>query len=118
MATTNNKSERVRKMKENFMSLREQGMSFREIADKFSLHYTTVYAELESIAQANGVSRVSLLYEPHSKHSPACKCTRTTLEEMVNIEETQSAFENAINDINTIIVNIDQIIEKDKEINN
>lgn len=110
------KSERVRKMRENFMSLREQGLSFREIADKFSLHFTTVYAELESIAQANGVSRASLLYEPHSSHSPACKCTHKSLAESVDIEGTRAAFENALKDIDTILVNIDTIFELEKEI--
>lgn len=111
------KSERVQKMTKNFMSLREQGMSIQKIADKFSLHYTTVYDELEAIAKANNTSRNELLYHPHSVHSPACKKTQhAPVEELINIEETTSAFDKAITDIEIILKHVDQILEKEQEI--
>lgn len=111
------KSERVLKMSENFMSLREQGMSISEIADKFSLHFTTVYDELDSISKANGVSRNSLLDRPHSCHSsPIGKKKQTKAKELINIEETALAFEKTLMDIDTILKNIDQFLEKEQEI--
>lgn len=111
------KSERVLKMSENFMSLREQGMSISEIADKFSLHFTTVYDELDSISKANGVSRDSLLDRPHVCHSsPIGKKKQTKAKELINIEETALAFEKTLMDIDTILKNIDQFLEKEQEI--
>lgn len=54
-------SERVHKMKEEFMSLHNNGKTIPEIATMFHLHYTTVYDHLEEIAKENGVDREDLL---------------------------------------------------------
>lgn len=56
-------SERVRLMKENFMQLHNQGYTIPEIAKKYNLGRATVYQHLQEIADANGVSRESLLQQ-------------------------------------------------------
>lgn len=54
-------SERTKLMKENFMSLHNRGLTISEIAQKYNLSDQTVYNSLQAIADANGVSRESLL---------------------------------------------------------
>lgn len=61
MAKTN---ERTLKMMEAYVDLHEQGHSVAEIAKKFNLTTTTVYAKLGEIAKQNGVTRESLLERP------------------------------------------------------
>lgn len=51
----------VRLMRENFMKMREQGMTITEIAQKCDVSRMTVYKKLQRIASENGVSRESLL---------------------------------------------------------
>lgn len=60
--------ERTLRMKASFMQLHEQGLSVKEIAHKFDLASCTVYGCLQEIADANGVSRASLLQIPRAKH--------------------------------------------------
>ena len=67
------RTQRVRNLVNEFMTYHNEGYSINEIADFFDLHFTTVYANLEEIAQKNGVSRESLLVHPHtisSSHIP------------------------------------------------
>ena len=54
-------SERTRVMKENFMALHSEGESITEIANRYNLSRCTVYQHLQEIADANGVTRESLL---------------------------------------------------------
>lgn len=61
-------NERTLKMKQEFMSLHEQGLSIKEIAARFNLNPVTVYAHLSAIALENGCTREDLLKEVHSPH--------------------------------------------------
>ena len=55
------KKEQIQAMKENFIKLHKKGLSAREIAKMFDLSEATVYRALKDIADANGISRESLL---------------------------------------------------------
>ena len=61
-------NERTLKMKQEFMLLHNKGLSVKEIAEKFNLNVTTVYASLETIAQKEGCTRESLLKRVHAPH--------------------------------------------------
>ena len=54
-------SERVVRMKQNFMRLHNEGKTIKEIAEIYNLHYTTVYDYLQEIADANNMTRTDLL---------------------------------------------------------
>ena len=60
--------ERTLKMMQEFMSLREQGYSIKEIAKKFNLHPSTVYRLTSVIAKNNGCPKEALLDQPHAMH--------------------------------------------------
>ena len=61
-------NERTLKMKQEFMSLHNEGLSIKEIAKVFNLNPTTIYTSLADIAKANGVTREDLLKQVHSPH--------------------------------------------------
>lgn len=61
--------ERTFQLCQECFSLRQQGFSFQEIADFHGVHVSTVYRRLQEVADANDVSRDSLLYQPRSPHS-------------------------------------------------
>lgn len=97
----NIQSERTLKMRQEFMELHQEGLNIKEIADHFDLSTGTVYALLDEIATAAGVSRESLLQRPHSAHCPhdysrSAQCTPINLldyqmhatETLVNIQQT------------------------------
>ncbi len=70
------RNERTKKMMRNYVKLHEMGLSAQEIADKYHLSTTTVYANLGEIAEKAGVTRESLLakvqpsrYVPGSVHA-------------------------------------------------
>ena len=58
-------NERTLKMKREFMTLHEQGLTVKDIAEKFNLNPVTVYHHLGDIAEANGCTRESLLKQVH-----------------------------------------------------
>lgn len=60
-------NERTFRMKQEYMTLRKQGLAPAEIAEKFHLSTSTVYKCLNEIAAANGVSREDLLMQPHAE---------------------------------------------------
>lgn len=57
-------AERSLELKKNFLSEREKGMSFKQMADKYHLSTHTVYAIKEIVAKEMGVNPDSLLYFP------------------------------------------------------
>lgn len=63
-----NKHERTLKMMENFMQHHNDGMTIKQIAQKYDLVLSTVYKNLQTIADKAGVSRESLLEVVHSPH--------------------------------------------------
>ena len=107
-------SERMRQLKENFMSLHQQGCSIREIADKYDLSFSTVYKNLQDIADANNVTRRELLQ--HEK-APSER-TILKLEEKkvhVDVAELQQGFKDAGEIIGFLIEEIDSILQSEQQ---
>lgn len=66
-----NTSERAKLLTTNFMKYHEEGLSIAEMAKKCKLSSSVIYkVHLQKIADANHVSRDSLLFRVYAKHSP------------------------------------------------
>lgn len=61
-------NERTLKMKQEFVSRRDEGQSINQIADRFGLSPSTVYKKIDQIAQDSGRTRESLLERVHRPH--------------------------------------------------
>ena len=105
-------SERVRRMKENFMSLHEEGKTILEIATLFNLSRDTVYRHLGDIAAQNGTTRENLLQQVHK--TPAF-WKREQKQVHVDVDELYRNFDIADQALSTIINQIDRILEEVKE---
>lgn len=106
-------SERTKLMKENFMSLHKRGLTILEIAQKYNLSDQTVYNALQAIADANGVSRESLL---QVIKTPSDKAYAREVERVkVNIKELKEEFAKAEDSIRFLIEIIDQTLEQENE---
>ncbi len=79
-------------MMKSFMDLHSQGHSIAQIADEFNISPASVYKNLDKIADANGVTRESLLERnssPHSTSSDRIMKERTNIENLFNeLDET------------------------------
>lgn len=64
------RNKRTLQMMENYISLHEQGLSLKEIAVKYKLSTSLVYASLQEIADKAGVTRNSLLGQPSTQPMP------------------------------------------------
>lgn len=102
-------SERVRRMKENFMSLHGEGKSIKEIAQTFNLSDTTVYHYLGEIASQNGISRESLLQQVHK--TPTF-WEREQARVHIDVDELNNSFIIADQALSTIITQINDILEE------
>ena len=104
-------SERTKLMKENFMSLHNRGLMISEIAQKYNLSDQTVYNSLQAIADANGVSRESLL---QVIKTPSDKAYAREVEKVkVDVGNLINGFEGAENQIKSLIKTIDKTLEED-----
>ncbi len=109
------KSERVNRLIKEYMSDRQEGMSNEKIARKHGVSTVTLYKYLQTIADANGVSREELLYEPHKpyillKKKESCK------KEPINPKEVKEEFDKVLETISGIIEKISKW-EKQEEQN-
>lgn len=99
-------SERMRLLKENFMELHQQGFSIPEIAEKYNLGSAAIYSyALQSIADANGVSRQSLLKTirkpTEREHKEEDKKVKANVTELKNgFREAEELLDTLINTIN------------------
>ena len=107
-------SERMRQLKENFMQLHNEGDLIPEIAEKFSLDASTVYRALQSIADANNVSREELLLRP-KKASEKIRWKAEEKQVKVDMQELQNGFNKAKDAIQETIEFIDNIIKGEEE---
>jgi len=106
-------SERMRLMKENFMELHQQGFTIPEIAAKFNLGKATVYHTLQDIADANGVSRESLLQIVRTPTERAYKEEAKKVK--VNVAELKNGFKEAGNHLDLLIGIIDETLREENE---
>lgn len=106
-------SERMRLMKENFMELHQQGFTIPEIAAKYNLGKASVYRSLQNIANANGVSRESLLKIVRTPTEKAYKEEAKKVK--VNVEELKKRFKEAGNLIDSLIDIIGETLREEKE---
>ena len=65
---SNTCSKRTILMQENFIKLHNEGYSIPEIAKKYELTPSSVYKNLQKIADKEGVKRQSLLNIVHKQH--------------------------------------------------
>ena len=108
------KDEKTMKFIKNFIAERESGLSIPEIADKYFISKRHAYNLLQEIADANGVTRESLLHRPNAPHASPLFVHRNG-EEKVNIGEIRKEFQNIITSSNNIISKIDSILEEDAQ---
>lgn len=106
-------SERMRLMKENFMELHQQGFTIPEIAEKYNLGKATVYHTLQDIADANGVSRESLLKIVRTPTERAYKEEAKRVK--VNVTELKKGFEEAGKQLDFLIGIIDETLREENE---
>lgn len=105
-------NERTLWMKENFMDLHHEGASIKEIADKYDLSVSTVYRSLQEIAEANKVSRESLL---KVVRTPTTKFYREEQERIrVRKEEFDEGFAELENILISLIQRIDETLKEEK----
>jgi len=106
-------SVRTHVMKENFMFLHNNGHDIAEIAAKYELSAQTVYRHLQEIADANGVTRESLL---QVLRTPTERQLREESERtMLNVAELQKGFSDIHETIQRVIDKIDDIIKEEEE---
>lgn len=108
-------SERVHVMMENFMALHDQGYSIPEIAKQHNLSFPSVYNHLQEIADANGVTRDSLLQIVRTE-----KSERALAEEKrrinIDVNAMLTEFGSASESIKEIIKKIDEVEKKETEV--
>ena len=103
------KSERVKRMMAEFMQWHNEGYSIPQIAVIFNLSWSSVYKNLQAIADANGVPRTSLLQIVRTKSNE----TFIREEEKkvhVDVQELRNSFSNARMAISRICNKINNII--------
>lgn len=104
-------TQRVERLKKDFMKYHNNGYSIREIADVFQVDFSTVYNHLQEIADAHGVTRESLLAKPHIPHSSRLAFQK----EKTDVRELKEGFTKIEKDIDEIISSIEKILLTTKE---
>lgn len=101
--------ERTRQMLDQFMSLHNEGLTIPQIAEHFGISADTVYRNLQDIADANGVSRESLLEQPKTpslttRLKKERKCFDTDFDSIIqNICEAEEALQESVREIDNIL---------------
>lgn len=103
------RTQRIEKLLKEFMQYHNDGYSILEIAEIFNVSFSAVYKHLQEIADFNGVSRESLLERGSSAHSTP---HHPFLKERIDAQTLLNGFNDVENDINKIISEIDNILEK------
>ena len=106
------KSERVNRMRSNYIRLHEEGISVPEIAKTFGISVKTVYRNLQAIADENNVERDSLLNEPLKKkgssnsHGGAKKYVD-------DVEELKSTYNIVLEETKQLLIQIDNVLQEE-----
>lgn len=112
----NFESERVREMKKRFMELHNNGARIPEIAEMFQLSAWSIYHHLQAIADANGVTRDSLLQVVMPKGIKKNKPKSSDCEEKQDVNELVSelkgGFDKAHEILDGLIEVVDSLIKK------
>ena len=112
MATT---SERVKRMKKNFMRDRELGKPIAEIAKENGLSVMTVYNYLQEIADENGIGdRKELLQHVHKPHDVQ-KGRMYNHRKKIAPEELAREFEDLDNKFEEILNKINEVLQYAQE---
>ena len=104
------RTQRVERLFKEFMQYHNAGYSIKDIAKVFEVDFSTVYNNLQEIADANGVTRESLLERGSSSHE---KPHQFFSKEKVDVSNLQKEFKKAEEDLETLISSIDKILEKE-----
>lgn len=105
-------SERMRRLKAQFMELHEQGFSISEIAKNFNLSARAVYGVLQKIADANGVTRASLL---QVVRTPTERAYQKEVQKVnVDVRKIEKQFKEARNTIEQLINTINTTLEEER----
>lgn len=99
------KTQRVKHLMEDFMSLHNEGMTIPEIAVATQVDPSTIYKLLQEIADRNGVTREELLKVPHTAHTEHVRTCKEV--EKVDVQEMQEEFMQLYNLIGSIIKKLD-----------
>lgn len=107
-------SERMRALKENFMTLHQEGYGIPEIAQRFNVSFSNVYRSLQEIADAYGVSRASLLQvvKIYPRERELAEERRRV---RVNVEELRQDFSEAEKLIDSLIDTIDGTLQEEEK---
>lgn len=106
-------SERAKLMKQNFMGLHNRGLTIPEIAERYDLSKFTVYRNLQTVADENGVSRESLLQIIRMPTDKAY--AREAKKVSVDVQQLKEEFKKAKSSITFLIEIIDQTLEQENE---
>lgn len=102
------RSERICKLINEFMNYHNDGYSIPEIAEIFHVDFSTVYNNLQEIADNNGVTRESLLQVVHLTHDVSNRRLSNSLKE--DPYELNKSFEELLGNIDNITTKIDSIL--------
>lgn len=108
-------SERVQQLKQGFMELHEKGYTIPEIAGKFNVNPSTVYAHLEEIAKEHGFYRTDLLQVVKTSSSTYLRTEEQYFK--VDSGNLSQDFKIAIDSVDKLISTVDNILEQFEEEN-
>lgn len=99
-------TQRVKNLKENFMQYHNDGYTIPEIAKIFKVDVSTVYANLDEIAQANNVTRESLLQvAPYNRVTTSASFHK----DKADIEQLKDDFQSLDSHLEKIISTLTEI---------
>lgn len=100
-------SMRRKKLIENFMVDHDDGLSIAEIADKYHVSKTTVYASLQEIADKHGVTRESLLEKIIVRGNDSCYSRQYC---KVEVKQIEGEIMKMLDSSKAIVTQIDTIM--------
>lgn len=107
-------SERTKKLIGGFMDLHNDGKTIKEIANHYNLSVWTVYNNLQTIADNNGVARDTLLEKVHKHHE--LKHSTNPKHEPIDIEKLHQNFSDIHDNVSNIIESIEKVLKEEKYI--